>query len=128
MIKNLSTSKITGYSLWKEIKHINKPTQRRSFLNSASGERIRSNEGKADAFLSHLNTVFQSYNDNADQVALANMRQFIDCTMLMTEQLQPITVSEMKYQIKRLNGRKATGLMELHHGQLKIFHLKAYDF
>lgn len=108
-IKNLTATKITDFSLWNELKHINKPTQRREPLRSSTGGWIRSDREKAIAFKHHLSDVFTPFEGNNNVDDIRKMIDFIDCPLPVSLELPPITAQEVNFQISRLNARKAPG-------------------
>lgn len=108
-IKNLSATKISDYSLWKELKYIKKPAQRREPIKTEAGDWIRTDEEKARTFKEHLCEVFTPYTDNQDLDHLRHVEQVVNCPLPMSLDINYITVKEVKFQIKKLNARKSPG-------------------
>lgn len=108
-IKSLTATKMTNYSLWKEIKHIKKPVERKEPIKSANGEWIKSDKDKAAAFKEHLCQVFTPYNDNDDEDDVAEIKNFVDGPLPMCQELPTVTTQEVGFQIRRLNVKKSPG-------------------
>lgn len=108
-IKNLTPYKDTEYSLWKEMAHIKKPVQRKEPIRSSNGTWLISEDQKAEAFKNHFTNQFTSYNDNNDLSDINTMSSFINSPMPVDNELKKISPNEIRYQIKRINIRKAPG-------------------
>lgn len=108
-ISGLSASIDTDYSLWKELKFIKRPTQRKEPIKDSAGNWIKNDLGKAEAFKDHLCNVFTPYSDNINTHDIAEMIYHINSPMPMSLELPLPTRQEVKEQIEGLNPKKACG-------------------
>lgn len=109
IIQSLSPTATTDYSLWKEIKHIKKPTLRREPLLGETGRWIKDDLGKANAFRDHLCTVFAPHDDRTQGGHITEIDNFVASPMPMNRNVAPIEMRELIYQIRRLNPKKSWG-------------------
>ena len=108
-IQNLTPYKDTDYSLWEEISHIKRPVQRQEPIQMASGVWLKNDKQKVEAFKTHYENQFTSYNDNDNIAHLDSIKNFINSPMPVEKPLKKISPSEIRKHIKALNHRKASG-------------------
>jgi hypothetical protein len=96
-------------SIWKPIKNKRKPMTAVPPIRQYStppGPWARSNQEKAELFAKHLTQTYSPHSDESDD----DIEQELSLPEVVEEQLRPLKLHEMKYEIKMLNPKKAPGL------------------
>ncbi len=102
-LSSLTGQKDSEYSLWKATKVLKRPTISTAPIRNEDGRWARSSKQKADLFARHLEETFQPLSR---QTADENVNPMNRSDEL---EIQPVTLQELKGEIKNLNMRKAPG-------------------
>jgi len=103
---HVSSLKREDSSIWRPIKNRRKPTESQPPIRKNTippGPWAKSDKEKADLFAEHLSEVFTPHNNHQNQ----KVEQELEIPIQQQDRLKPLTLKEIKNEIKKLNHKKA---------------------